>query len=69
LTKEHQFKIKQFMTDAYRQYKYIAFTPDAVAFMETVLPELDQGCFDISKKEGLKSFMQACHTLRFWDRD
>lgn len=68
LAKDQHFKIKEFVTDAYMQNKYIAFTSESTDFMETVLPELDKGCFDISKKEGLKGFIQACQSLRFWER-
>jgi catalase len=61
---------RDFVADAYAHYKFVAFTPAAVAlFTKAGLPgELDQGFVKLDKKADADAFVMACRDLRFWER-
>jgi catalase len=61
---------RDFVSDAYAHYKFIAFTePAAKLFAKVGLPDdLDDGFLPFSSDADASSFIALCRDLRFWDR-
>ncbi len=59
LPTEQQDTVKEFITDAYLQKKYLAFSSDCASYIQALLSDLDEGCFDLSNKGNPKKFVQA----------
>ncbi len=61
---------RDFVSDAYAHYKFVAFSePAKKLFAKAGLPEdLDEAFFPLRTAADAKPFIQACGALRFWDR-
>lgn len=61
---------RDFVSDAYAHYKFIAFTPPAnKLFAKVGIPEdLDDGFVAIESGSAADDFVELCRNLRFWDR-
>jgi catalase len=61
---------RDFVSDAYAHYKFIAFTgPATKLFAKIGLPEdLDDGFVALRTGADVGKFIEVCRDLRFWDR-
>lgn len=61
---------RDFVSDAYSHYKFIAFSEPALKLFEKVgLPDdLDGGFMALTKRADAKTFIETCRGLRYWDR-
>ncbi|MGB3335836.1 MAG: catalase [Devosia sp.] len=61
---------RDFVSDAYAHYKFIAFTePATKLFAKVGLPEdLDDGFLALGPEDDAGRFVEMCRRLRFWDR-
>jgi catalase len=62
--------VREFVSDAFAHAKFIAYVPQALPLLKTVLGEqpLDEGFSEIKKAKDVSAFIQACRKLRFWQR-
>lgn len=65
-----QFEIREFVTDAFAHMKFIAYTQAAEPLLQKsgIADTLDDGCILLTKPSDAKSFVDACVSLRFWQR-
>ncbi|MBA3536466.1 MAG: catalase [Tatlockia sp.] len=61
-------KVHEFISDAFWNYKYLAYAPSSKALLANPLIKIDDGFFELSKLSAIKEFIHACHNLRFWQR-
>ena len=61
---------KDFVTDAYAHAKFVGCGSEATALLEAagLRAGTDAGMIDVRDAAGVKSFLSACGSLRFWDR-
>jgi catalase len=62
---------KVFGSDAFAHCKFIAFSEDAQALLETagIASELDEGCIKIQARKDAADFITTCGKLRHWGRE
>ena len=62
---------KQFATDAFNHFKFIAFNEPAKQLFEKagLLSDLDEGCVQISDASSVDKFLEQCRNLRNWKRE
>jgi catalase len=60
---------RDFVADAYRHCKIIAFTPGAQALLDRSGVEPDEGTVALDGKGAAGVFLAACRGLRFWPRE
>ena len=60
-----------FVRDAFAHCKFIAYSEDAVPFLEAtgIGSKLDDGCLPLASKKDAVTFIELCGTLRHWDRE
>lgn len=61
---------RDFVSDAYADYKFVGFSEAAAKlFAKVGLPDdLDDGFLTLDGKADIEPFLAACTNLRFWDR-
>lgn len=61
---------RDFVSDAYAHYKFIAFTePTTKLFKKVGLPDdLDEGFVELKSNKDPDKFIRLCRSIRFWDR-
>ncbi|WP_449395953.1 catalase [Devosia riboflavina] len=61
---------RDFVSDAYAHYKFIAFAPSATKlFAKVGIPDdLDDGFVAMETGSAADDFLELCRNLRFWDR-
>jgi catalase len=61
---------RDFVSDAFAHDKFIAYVPDAAQLLQVagIAEELDKGVFTLTSSGDVKRFVEACRSLRFWDR-
>jgi catalase len=62
---------KQFVADAFAHLKFIGYVNAALhLFRKTGLAEdLDEGCLELTDAKSVQSFIDACRSHRFWERE
>ncbi|HUD95810.1 catalase [Sphingobium sp.] len=63
---------KDFVNDAFAHGKFIAYTAEALPFMERagIAPEdHDEGLVELDKATAAKAFLDSCGALRLWERE
>ncbi len=62
---------KDFVADAHAHYKYVAYTAASQPLLEAagVANQLDDGYVLLDGPKRLKSFIERCRSVRFWDRE
>ncbi len=62
-------KVQEFITDAFLNYKYIAYLPTAKSIItRNSLVQTDQGFFEFNNLNAIQEFIHQCRNLRFWAR-
>ncbi|MGN6549726.1 MAG: catalase [Pararhizobium sp.] len=62
---------KDFVSDAFAHYKFIAYTSAARALFEKagIASDLDRGCVELGSGDAAQGFVERCGELRFWTRE
>ncbi|HEY1429055.1 MAG TPA: catalase [Candidatus Tumulicola sp.] len=62
---------RDFIADAFAHCKYLAYSPGAASLVEAVLGgnRLDDGVIELDGDASETEFLNACATLRVWDRE
>lgn len=63
---------KDFVSDAFAHGKFIAYTPEAMPFMERAgiaREDHDEGVISLDHPSGVAAFLKACSAVRVWERE
>lgn len=60
---------KDFVNDAFAHAKFIAYSDGAKDLLAAACVQPDGGFVQLSKESDVKTFLQACKTGRFWERE
>lgn len=63
---------KDFVSDAYAHCKFIGYTEDALPLIDAAgiaEADMDEGLIALTEADTITSFLEACASLRVWDRE
>jgi catalase len=62
---------RDFIADAYANYKFIGYVDETKLLFEKVglIEDLDEGCIHLKNKAAIDQFIKQCRSIRFWKRE